>query len=206
MNAARTKSAHGLSRRTLHSWITLFASLWIRLKARIYYPLVFGSFGKGSLLCGPAYICNPRFIHIGKHVHIGPGARLEVVLNHSAGEPQLVIGDNVNLEQGIHIVCHHRVVIESEVSVTGFSSIVDTSHPIDGLRPEEKMGMLVEDDDAFVEIGRGTFIGMGARILPNVRIGTGAVVGANSVVTRDVPDFTVVAGVPAEVLRKRRML
>ena len=106
----------------------------------------------------------------------------------------------------MHIVCHHRIVIERDVSITGFCSIVDTTHPVDGLRADDKMGQLVIDDDASVEIGAGTFIGMGARILPDVRIGRGAVIGANSVVTRDVPEFGVAFGAPAVVKRRRRML
>jgi acetyltransferase-like isoleucine patch superfamily enzyme len=193
-------------RKSVFDWINLASSLWPRLKSLVYYPLVFGSFGRGSILYRPTFLGNPRYIHIGKRVTILPGARLEVVLVDRSRQPRLVIGDNVNLEQGVHIVCHHRVVIEANVSVTGFCSIVDTTHPIDGLAPDAKMGNLVVDDESAVEIGRGTFIGMGARILPNVRIGQGAVIGANSVVTRDVPEFCVASGVPAVVRRQRRML
>ena len=53
-----------------------------------------------------------------------------------------------------------------------------------------------------VEIQEDAWIGVGAIILPNVTIGRGAIVGAGAVVTRDVPDFTVVAGVPARTIRK----
>lgn len=54
-----------------------------------------------------------------------------------------------------------------------------------------------------VGIGPDAWIGHGAVVMGGVRIGTGAVVGAGSVVTRDVPDYTVVAGAPARVLRER---
>ncbi|MDR3548197.1 MAG: DapH/DapD/GlmU-related protein, partial [Candidatus Pacebacteria bacterium] len=63
------------------------------------------------------------------------------------------------------------------------------------------VGALIVDEDSYVEIGDGSFIGYGAVILPNVRIGKRAVIGANSVVTHDVPDFSVVAGSPAKVIR-----
>ena len=54
----------------------------------------------------------------------------------------------------------------------------------------------------FIETGDDAWLGTGSIKLPNVRIGIGAVVGAGSVVTKDVPDFTVVGGVPARVIKK----
>ncbi len=55
-----------------------------------------------------------------------------------------------------------------------------------------------------VHIGDGADIGVGAILLPGTTIGRGAVVGAGAVVTGDVPDFAVVAGVPARILRYRK--
>jgi phosphonate metabolism protein (transferase hexapeptide repeat family) len=72
-------------------------------------------------------------------------------------------------------------------------------------------GMSEQDDADFfrwrrrqrVVIGHDTWIGHGAVIMPGVRIGNGAVVGSNSVVTKDVPPYTIVAGVAAKVIRQR---
>ena len=55
-----------------------------------------------------------------------------------------------------------------------------------------------------VIVGFGADIGMNASILPGVRIGSNAIVGAGAVVTQDVPDYAIVAGVPAKILRSRR--
>jgi len=55
-----------------------------------------------------------------------------------------------------------------------------------------------------VVIGYGADVGMNASILPGVHIGANAIVGAGAVVTQDVPEFAIVAGVPAKFLRSRR--
>lgn len=56
-----------------------------------------------------------------------------------------------------------------------------------------------------IVIGEDAFLGVRALVLPGVEIGAGAIVGAGAVVTRDVPDWTIVAGNPAKVIRKREM-
>lgn len=91
-----------------------------------------------------------------------------------------------------------------------------TNHPIDTaamhhfIYRRSLFGM-GEDDQAFfeqrrcqmVELGHDCWIGHGAIVLPGIRIGNGAVVGAGSVVTKDVPDFMIVAGNPARPIRYR---
>jgi acetyltransferase-like isoleucine patch superfamily enzyme len=94
------------------------------------------------------------------------------------------------------------VRIGSNVSITGNCSIVDVTHPFSDINDPRKIGARIGDEDSFVEIGDRSFIGFGSVILPNVRIGTHVVIGANSVVTHDVPDYSVAGGVPAVVLKR----
>jgi acetyltransferase-like isoleucine patch superfamily enzyme len=193
-----------VGRKDFHEWMTALASIGYRLKSRLYYPLVFGSFGKRSFISRPTALTKPQYIYLGKNVTIRPGVRLEAIVLHPLNPPELRIGNNVGIEQNVHIVCHHRVVIEDDVSVTANCSIVDTTHPFDDLPYEAKVGASIQDDDGFVEIGRGTFLGVGCVVFPYVRIGKGCVIGANSVVTHSIPDFSVAVGAPAKVIRSIR--
>lgn len=196
-----------IRRKGLFEWISLAVSIPAILKSRLYYPAIFAQFGRGSNMSKPALIVQPRHIYIGEGVVIRPGARLEALVLDPGGRlPALRIGNNTGLEQNVHIVCHHRVTIGNDVSITANCAIVDTTHPFDDVPRDVKVGSLIQNDDAFVEIGDGTFLGFGTVVLPNVRIGKGCVIGANSVVTRDVPDYSVAAGAPARVLRSIRKL
>ena len=178
------------------------AALWFyRLKGMLLYRWVFKSFGSNSAIYSPMLIGRPRFIHIGDRVTIRNGVRLEAVISKPGREPLLRIGNNVLIEQRVHIVCHSRVIIGSNVSIAGHCAIVDVTHPLTNRNPSVNAGSHIIDDDSFVEIGDGVFIGFGAVILPGVSIGECAVIGANSVVTHDIPGYCTAAGAPAVVLR-----
>lgn len=174
--------------------------IYWRFKSRVLYSLMFKRFGIKSVIYRPMLICNADCIEIADRVSIWDGVRLEVVRDPYGRTPSLTIGSNTNIEQDVHIVCHNRVMIGRDVSITGRCAIVDVTHPYQDISAG-KIGSLIADEDSFVEIGDGAFLGYGAVILPNVRVGKRCVVGANSVVTRDVPDFSVVAGAPARVIK-----
>jgi len=182
----------------LHSLSTLY----YRLKGVAFYRFLFKEFGKGSYIRRPMLILNPRYISMGDRVSIRDGVRLEIVRSNGSRIPELKIGNDTNMEQNVHIVCHSRIHIGNKVSITGHCSIVDVTHPFTDVHDLKKIGDRIEDEDSFVEIGDGTFIGFGSVILPNVRIGRCVVVGANSVVTHDVPDYSVVGGIPAIILKQ----
>jgi acetyltransferase-like isoleucine patch superfamily enzyme len=173
-----------------------------RLKGVLYYRYVFANFGSGSVMFKPLFLSNPRFMHIGRNVDVGPGVRMEVIVVHEKRIPTLHIGDNVNIEQNVHLVCHSRLTIGNDVSITGHCAIVDVTHPYSNVHDPIQIGKRILDEDSFVEIGDGSFLGFGAAIMPNVRIGKYCVIGAHSVVTKDVPDYSVVAGNPAQLLRR----
>jgi acetyltransferase-like isoleucine patch superfamily enzyme len=148
-------------------------------------------------------IVNPRHISVGSNTLIREHARIEVVLRSEVARlPQLIIGSNVNIEQGVHIICQGEVIIEDEVSITPYCVIVDTNHPFDDPDLPPKIGSRLNTEYSKTRIGRGSFIGTHSVILPGVDIGVGCVVGAGSVVTHNVPDYTLVSGSPARIVKR----
>jgi acetyltransferase-like isoleucine patch superfamily enzyme len=184
------------------SRVNALSHAYHHLKTQVFYRRLFKSLGSGTTIRRPLMITHPEYIRVGKNVLIRDGVRLEITRSHPDRIPDLRIGDNTNIEQNVHIICHNRVHIGPNVSVTGHCAIVDVTHPYEDIVSPTKIGARVQDDDAIVEIGAGSFIGYGSVILPNTRIGRHVVVGANSVVTRDVPDYSVVSGAPARVVRR----
>ena len=176
--------------------------IFYRLKGVLVYKLLFGQFGSGSIVRRPLLIHNPQFIHIGDRVLIRDGVRLEALQDKPSRVPMLKIGNDTNIEQNVHIVCHSRVEIGKEVSITGHCCIVDVTHPYDDVSTSGKVGARIKDEDSFVTIGDASFLGFGAVVLPNVHIGKRCVIGALSVVTADVPDYCVAAGSPARVIKQ----
>lgn len=167
---------------------------------QIKYRYLMKSFGSGSRIIKPILISNPANISIGKNVLIRNGARLEVI----SLDKKIVIeiGNNVNIEQYVHIVAKDGIKIGNNVSITGGCSIVDVIHPYDDCLDIEKIGNRISTKIMPVSIGDNTFIGFGTHINPGIKIGKNCVIGARSVVTKDIEDYCVVAGNPARVIKK----
>jgi len=180
---------------------SLLKFVYFQVKTRLFYRHVFGSMGTSCVIIKPISLYNARFIHLGDRVRINHGVRLDAIVDKPSRVPELHIGSDVNIEQNVHIICHSRIRIGNNVSITGNCAIVDVTHPYTDVHDLRPIGQRILNEESFVEIGDGTFLGFGAVVLPNVRIGRYCVIGANSCVTRDVPDYSVAAGNPAVVIR-----
>jgi acetyltransferase-like isoleucine patch superfamily enzyme len=179
--------------------VNLVHGLLVRLKTKVYYRYIFAEMGHGSLLYKPLLLSGTRYVRIGAGTLIRQGARIEALVLDPERPPAIEIGSNVNIEQNVHIVCTSRITLGDNVTITGNCSIVDTTHPFRDVDDPIKIGVRIDPTPRPVEIGNGTFVGMGCVILPGVCIGKRCVVGSNSTVTRDLPDFCVAVGSPARV-------
>jgi len=162
----------------------------------------FASFGAGSKLAFPTgTIFGEASIAIGAHVVVGELVTLSagMVPGQQLGPaPVLALGDRCVIGRGSHIVAHQSVVIGEDVFAGPYVYITDQNHGYTD--PSVPIGRQPPVNDA-VSIGSGTWLGAGAIVLPGARIGRNVVVAAGAVVRGEVPDHSVVAGVPARVVR-----
>lgn len=139
--------------------------------------------GYGRLVLG-------RWIHLGVHTAL------------RCHEGTLSLGDKSVLARDVSINCYLDVEIGDSALIADGVYISDFDHKFDDLRiPIKEQGIA----KARVRIGRDVWLGTKATVSRGVVIGEGAVVGANAVVTKDLPPYSVAVGVPARVIKDRRV-
>src|SRR6201992_2521426 len=110
------------------------------------------------------------------------------------------IGSKTVLGQECTITAYQHIRIGEQCVIADRAMFIDFDHGVVEVeRPIREQGIYKRD----VEVGSNVWIGYGACILRGVRVGDNAVIGTNSVVTRDVPANAVVGGIPARILRMR---
>lgn len=139
----------------------------------------FAQFGEGSEMRYGSYAVNTQHISIGKNVIIRPSSML-FASSHCGDEINIIIEDYVLMGSGVQIYTANHTFSDPSVAIY--------------FQGHEKVKP--------VTILKGAWLGANCIILPGVTIGQNSVVGAGSVVTKDVPGHTLVAGQPAKVLRK----
>lgn len=116
--------------------------------------------------------------------------------------PHIVIGRNCHFGYNNHITATNNITIGNNILTGKWVTITDNSH---GEITIEEMDLDPLKRPIFskgsVTIGNNVWIGDKATILPNVTIGDGAVIAANSVVTKDIPPYSVAAGNPAKIIK-----
>lgn len=163
----------------------------------------FGTFGSGSYIDFPvASLFGARAIHLGRDTLVGRGCTLMVGYTPDdvdLPERGLVIGDRCVIGAGSTLTAHGSITLGDDVWFGQDVFVSDASHGYQDV--ETPIGLQLGDHER-VSIGAGSWVGHGAVILPGSTIGRNVVVGAGTVVHGEVPDHSVVVGVPGKVVRR----
>ena len=165
---------------------------------RPYRVLRFQHFGRRAAIDEPYWLYGEHRTSIGHHVAIGKMAWLSV--ERPAWDkpgPVLDIGPHTIIRQGVTISASESVVIEEYVGLGGYCSINDSNHTFSVKDGAIHNAPVVT---APVRIGAGTWIGDRVAILAGANIGKGCFIGTNSIIRGDIPDYSIVVGMPGRVV------
>jgi len=179
--------------------VTQVYSLWVSL----VYP--FASKGRNLDVHYMSQLTRTRAnrISLGNSVSLRKGAWLNVVAPESTGDPVIIIEDNCAIGNDSIISARNQIHIERDVLIAQSVLVIDHNHAYEDITvPIVNQGIT---EGGRIRIGQGSWIAHGAAILcpkGELRIGRNCVVAANSVVTRSIPDYSLVAGLPARIIRQ----
>lgn len=163
--------------------------------------LIFGEYGRNVYIFPRVHIVRPRLISIGDDVTIGTDTAIYVHPDRPNSKEVIIkIGNNVHIGSHNIIGARRRIVFEENVLVGPHVMIGDHTHHYEDVDIPIKLQEATEGGAVLIE--RDSWIGANVFILPNVTIGRHSVIGANSVVTRDIPAYSVAVGVPARVMKQ----
>ena len=172
------------------------------LKSFVYITtnrFFFGSLGKMVFIFSPLKINGKKNIYIEDDVHIYYKTWLFALPVAGRKECKLKIGKGSTIGNFNHIVATHSIEIGDNVLTADKVYISDNIHDYEEIElPIKEQGIIQKGE---VRIGEGSWLGENVCVI-GASIGKHSVIGANSVVTRDVPDYSVAVGSPAKVIKR----
>lgn len=182
----------------------LVVNLLQSLTRRLYWSPVFKSQISGGknlfLYSGMPQVLQPLSIRIGK------GCRVSGISTFSgrwssAERPELIVGNNVDIGWQTSIAVATQVILEDNVRMAGRAFLAGyPGHPLDA-EARAAGAPDTEDQIGKIHLKKNVWLGTGVTVLPGVTIGENTIVGAGSVVTKDLPANVIAAGNPAKVVR-----
>jgi acetyltransferase-like isoleucine patch superfamily enzyme len=161
--------------------------------------------GRKAIIRWPLYLYGEKYIQVGDSFSTGPGLRIECFDSYLNEQyrPKLQIGNNVTLNYYCHIGCINQITIGDDVLIGSSVLITDHSHGLlssdNPQTPWAKRKLLSKGP---VIIGNNVWIGENSCILPGVTIGDGCIIGAGSIVTHNIPAYSIAAGNPAKIVKQ----
>lgn len=175
----------------------LFKLYYFLLRYPIY-KMTLGALGTGSVLIQPM-LTGRKGIHIGSRVFIRKNTWLATACHQKGASPRLLIGSGTYVGNFCHFYSTSLVDIGEKVLFADRVYVSDNSHTYEDVRLpviDQPVRQLKP-----VRIGYGSWIGENACVI-GCTIGRNCVVGANTIVTFDVPDYCVVVGAPAKIIKR----
>lgn len=163
------------------------------------YKLKLGQFYWSSYIGKPLRIDGGKNIYIGKNVSIKYKSWIASTPLKGENESQLVFEDGCIIGHFNHIYATKSIILHKNVLTADKVYISDNLHGYENLEIPIKNQPVLQNGT--VEIGEGSWLGENVCVL-GAKIGKHCVVGANSVVTKDIPDYCVAVGAPARVIKK----
>jgi len=174
----------------------------------------FGNTPKNVRIDLPRTIVNPEKMFLGNDIWLGPGSLLIAITRYPTApmqhpekklfnqrfEPKITIGNRVTSTANLQIAAMEEIVIEDDVLFASNINITDGLHGYENANEPYKYQKMFRI--APIRVKRGCWIGQNVVILPGVTIGEFTIIGANSVVTRSIPDRCIAVGSPARVVKK----
>ena len=179
-------------------------NIYRRIRDKIFTLLYRSSFKKlapKSTLAMPFSVEGARFISVEQEVYVKPNAwflAIDNATNYSFSDPKLSIGEKTYIGRNAHIVALNSIKIEKNVLMGDNVYIADNFHRFDRVDlpyKDQEIGFKSE-----VIIGEGTWLGENVCVISS-KIGKQCIVGANSVVLHDIPDYCMAVGSPAKVIK-----
>lgn len=172
-----------------------FSNVWSFFITKIFYR-------PARLIRRPVYFCGKKYALIGKKLTIGHACRFD--LQNTKKSKSLIIGDNCEFGDNVHIVSHEYVVIGNNVLIASKVFISDVSHG--AYKGEEQSNPLTSPNSRElitqpVSIGDNVWIGENVVVLSGSKIGNGSIIGANSLVNSNIPENSIAVGSPAKVIK-----
>lgn len=165
----------------------------------MYYRCALASCGNDVHIAEGGHLRDCRHIHMGSNINLGIMSQLYA---SGTGREIIVIKNNVSMNSNVMINADFEGFIEiGDNCIIGPNVVIRTSNHEFGSKNE-----LIKDQGhrpGRIVIQRNTWVGANCTIIGNVNIGEGAVIGAGSVVNKDIDHFAIAAGIPARAIGKR---
>lgn len=170
-----------------------------RLLRALYYKSALGSFGWKSIIIRPLKIEGGKRIFIGNHVLVKYKSWLAATSETGYNDCTLILEDGCTIGNLNHIYATHSIVLHKNVLTADKVYITDNLHGYEDINVPIIQQPILQKGE--VEIGEGSWLGENVCVI-GARIGRHCVIGANSVVTKDIPDYSVAVGSPARIIKQ----